>query len=306
MDIIIYHSNCPDGYGCAWIHKFLHPDTHTSIPATPQNIALVSKKIISEYPNTTSITICDISFDRSAICAQKFLEAFDSEVSVTLIDHHCISSATENLLRNLKSQYKKRFKYILNKNKSSSYTYYRSFSDTLTGLGSCLISYINENDLGIQKLPYSREVGCFLKHGGYTYDYDFFFAVEYELQTLTEESFIVQQGLRILEDIKSYARSKMKKISYLLFFNNIIPAVETKKYRNEICRVILDEFKEAPFCAAYNYTKDYVVVSLRSRGVFDVNKIAQKFGGGGHKYASAFTVRKQVFTKTILLSNYGR
>jgi phosphoesterase RecJ-like protein len=40
--------------------------------------------------------------------------------------------------------------------------------------------------------------------------------------------------------------------------------------------------------------KDEVRVNLRSRGEVDVNKIAQFFGGGGHKTASGATVRGKI------------
>jgi nanoRNase/pAp phosphatase (c-di-AMP/oligoRNAs hydrolase) len=39
--------------------------------------------------------------------------------------------------------------------------------------------------------------------------------------------------------------------------------------------------------------KGDVAVSLRSIGDFDVSAIAKKFGGGGHKHAAGFTIRKE-------------
>lgn len=43
-----------------------------------------------------------------------------------------------------------------------------------------------------------------------------------------------------------------------------------------------------PFGATFFLTEDLVVWSLRSKGEMDVSKIAEKYGGGGHKNAAGF------------------
>lgn len=43
-----------------------------------------------------------------------------------------------------------------------------------------------------------------------------------------------------------------------------------------------------PFGIVWSEKSDYRAVSLRSNGKFDVSKLAQKYGGGGHKAAAAF------------------
>ncbi|NIV11578.1 MAG: bifunctional oligoribonuclease/PAP phosphatase NrnA, partial [Aliifodinibius sp.] len=39
-------------------------------------------------------------------------------------------------------------------------------------------------------------------------------------------------------------------------------------------------------------TETEVVYSLRSRGDFDVSALAERFGGGGHKNAAGFRVKR--------------
>ncbi|WP_272872913.1 DHHA1 domain-containing protein, partial [Vibrio anguillarum] len=49
-----------------------------------------------------------------------------------------------------------------------------------------------------------------------------------------------------------------------------------------------------PFSATYQETGDRIKYSLRSveDGGIDVSEIAAKFGGGGHKHAAGFSIKK--------------
>ena len=48
-----------------------------------------------------------------------------------------------------------------------------------------------------------------------------------------------------------------------------------------------------PFAAGFFVTQNgEVVYSLRSRGDFDVSKVAVELGGGGHHNAAGFTIWK--------------
>lgn len=304
MDLIIHHTNCPDGYGCAWLHSLLFPDSHRAIGAAPHSISKKVNDLLSRpnfYPD--SIHICDIGMDWALPCAQKLLETI-KDSTVTIVDHHSYMPSTEDALHYVKHRFRGRFKYITNKSKSSTFLFYRHFIPPEMLEPDNLVYYINDYDTNSFTMPYSMEVSLFLKYGVGDFEPRVYSSLNEELKNLSPHNFIVRRGREFEQDISSYARRKLKKVNYLLLLNNIVPAIETKKYKGEVCNMLQEEYSGvAPFSATYHYSGDEVIVSLRSKGNYEVNKIAQKFGGGGHKYASAFHVKRDVFRRKILLSD---
>jgi len=60
-------------------------------------------------------------------------------------------------------------------------------------------------------------------------------------------------------------------------------------YASGVCEILYK--KHPPMAISWSYDKDAIVVSLRSDGSVDVSRMAQKYGGGGHKSASGFQLK---------------
>ena len=111
-------------------------------------------------------------------------------------------------------------------------------------------------------------------------------------ECITEYSSLIQDGKSILrkqtQDIKLIIDSTMR---FLNIGNTMVPVVNAPFILcSEICNVLAKTQYTYPFVASYYDSKGVRKFSLRSIGDFDVSEIAQKYGGGGHKNASAFTV----------------
>jgi oligoribonuclease NrnB/cAMP/cGMP phosphodiesterase (DHH superfamily) len=75
--------------------------------------------------------------------------------------------------------------------------------------------------------------------------------------------------------------------------------IEVPSKMSIIASNILDEYdNQVQYLVGYcTYDKESTKVSLRSKGEFDVTKIAEKFGGGGHKNSSGVELEREFFNK---------
>jgi oligoribonuclease NrnB/cAMP/cGMP phosphodiesterase (DHH superfamily) len=79
-----------------------------------------------------------------------------------------------------------------------------------------------------------------------------------------------------------------------------IAVVNTSIAWSEVGNALLEKHPEADFAAAFTVFNDKTMVSLRSKGDFDVSAIAKRFGGGGHKNAAGFNIPKDQDLEEIL------
>lgn len=99
---------------------------------------------------------------------------------------------------------------------------------------------------------------------------------------------------RILSDMRSSAGGK---IAWLKIKRNIL---KNKKLSFDLSETLLNfgrAIKDVEVCVLFKENlgaRDEVRVNFRSQGKVDVNRIASFFGGGGHKAASAATIKGNI------------
>jgi len=95
---------------------------------------------------------------------------------------------------------------------------------------------------------------------------------------------------------------KMCNQAYLGELNGYkVPFVNATCSWSEVGEELIKLF-DAPFAVSYFDRSDgYRQFSLRSRGGFDVSKVAKMFGGGGHKAAAGFQIKQE--NSKVLSSN---
>jgi oligoribonuclease NrnB/cAMP/cGMP phosphodiesterase (DHH superfamily) len=90
------------------------------------------------------------------------------------------------------------------------------------------------------------------------------------------------------KEIDAYIASKLKQVNTINFENNIVAILFAENNLSALADKILDRIP-CDYCSIFTGT----TMSLRSRGEFDVSKVAKRFGGGGHKNAAGFTIPYQ-------------
>ena len=100
--------------------------------------------------------------------------------------------------------------------------------------------------------------------------------------------------INLLGHVLSNAKlSKNKKIAYAYIpvekfaEHNALPS-DTKGFINNLLTI-----KDVEVAVLFRQdTKDSIKVSIRSKGTYNIHDLAERFGGGGHKFAATFTSSK--------------
>ena len=266
--VVIYHADCRDGFGAAYAAWKKFGDTASYIPRKTQTDApegLVGKEVY----------IVDYSYDKETL--QKLV---DENTSVVVIDHHeSARSAVESFSQN-----------IFDNDHSGAVLAWQYFHPD-TPVPEMLL-YVEDHDLWRFALPEHREFNIALGQ------YERIFEVWDELtESLKDENtkinFIAKGALLAKFEDKLVA-GIMEYKERVLFEGHEVWAINASRiYRSILGSHLVDLNQEAGDIAmgiVYFRYAGRVHISLRSKGDVDVAKIAEKYGGGGHKSAASIKV----------------
>ncbi|HEY9148938.1 MAG TPA: DHHA1 domain-containing protein [Gammaproteobacteria bacterium] len=264
--LVIYHANCLDGFGAAfaaWLH----------FSAREIEADYFAAKHGSEPPECAGreIYIVDFSYKRAVlkqICAVA--------ERVTILDHHI--SAQEDLA-GLADEHDN-LHVVFDMEKSGAVLSWEYFHQMPPPL---LLQHVQDRDLWRFKLDGTDAINTALM------SYPFTFAFWQEVNTSAER---LQQLRGEGETINRFRRQLIEQYKKRAVFSTIaghqVPVVNAP---HAIISELLGELAlEHPFAVGYQDHGNKRSWSLRSRkdGGEDVAKIAEKFGGGGHRNAAGF------------------
>lgn len=274
--IVIYHDNCMDGFGAAWVFKKLvEPDYKDGVTYIP---AQYNKPIDqSLFEDWLDVFILDFSLSRTEL--QRLAERAGS---VTVLDHHkTAAEALQNWdhgLTNLET--------VFDMGRSGAGISWDYFAEA-NQPRPALINYIEDRDIWLWNLEYSREINSLIGFTKKEFDaYD-------KLSELLETKFdaAVGMGSLLLEQqerhVKSIIAATKRKVNINgkegLICN--CPGQFASDVGNELAK------ESGTFGATcYQGSDEKIHISLRSIGDYDVSTMARDFGGGGHKNAAGFVM----------------
>lgn len=173
-----------------------------------------------------------------------------------------------------------------------------------------IVKYIEDYDLYKFSLPYSKEINLAIQ-SYYSNEFGNLLKGDFEEYGIenkikwSEQKFEPEKlktaGSFLKLHIDKEIEAICKKCKYNLELKLIgrVNLVNCVSYKNEVAAKILDEKQDIP-CICYNRVEDKYFISIRSRGDVDSSKIAKMFGGGGHKYASGFSLSVKDFENLII------
>ena len=313
---IIYHFPCYDGaYGA--INAYLYYSNFTNnkynITFKPlRNIFSIFSVIDKKYDKIITLDLAlkdeDINF---------LTDNNNKDVSIVIFDHHF--SWYERYIKEYKPKIgdRKKLKIIYDeKNEKSacglSFNYFKEkalskkdidkekIEKIFTDNYKLIIDYIEDSDTGKFSIKFIEEFKSGLVNNYPLYLTDFSNKPYEKIKKFIEilPSYLCKVGEKSLRKIKSQAKNTLKK-NYIYIvelkggYKFLMCITEKKNVRNYACPLLGKISKKRGFLPVgafvYSYVKGLYKFSMRAGDdTFDVSKIANIYGGGGHKGAAAF------------------
>lgn len=260
MSICIYHGNCADGFGAAWVVRKALGD-----------IDFYPGKYQEPPPDVTGkdVVMVDFSYKHPVL-----LEMAEKANSILILDHH--KTAVEDLV-DLPANVTAKFDM---EHSGAMLAWEHFFPDQEP---PSLLLHIEDRDLWRFALQNTREIQANV----FSHPYDF--QVWDELMAANVETLVIEG--------KAIERKHFKDINELL--GVVTRPMVIGGFNVQVANLPYIHSSDAghqlaegrPFGACYWDTPKGRVFSLRStdNGV-DVSAIAKQYGGGGHRNASGFMV----------------
>lgn len=267
--LVFYHKNCQDGFAAAWAAWKKFKNKAKYIPLNYQASFKYNTKGKKVY-------FLDVSPNR------KILEKLKKDnCKIVIIDHHLSTK------RNLDLVCPDSFIMKLNMMYSAAVLTWKYFFPKKKI--PKLLLYVEDIDLWKFKKRFSRAILASIK----LLDFDFkkynklvsnIENQEKRKKYIIEGKRIVEYQDKIIEQIIQTAKEvKVGKIKTLMVHSPILIS--------EVGDALIK--KLPPMAIIWFETGDTKRISLRSNGKVDVSKIAEKYGGGGHKCAASFAIKEK-------------
>lgn len=296
-DIVIYHANCDDGFGAAFAAWMRWGDDIEYVPA---HYGSAPPEVLDKH-----VLIVDFSYKAEG------LRSLDDAASVTILDHH--KSAAEDL-----AQYRRfadsPWRFTMPVAVSMAEDLRRGGYPPINALFDLgrsgavlawefchpgepipyLLRLIQDRDLWKFEDPDTRAFSLFLR----SCPYDFL-----EWHAIADMLDDAGQRHTLMNEARSIERYQKRLVEDVARHHDLVafPGVEgmvpvaASPYRlaSDVAHQLLMLHPEAPFAATVNHRASTVGYSLRSEDHrLDVSKIAQRYGGGGHRNAAGFSIPK--------------
>ena len=254
---VLYHADCFDGFGARFAAEQVLGDKATYIKCN-------YKDGPPELPKDAKVAIVDFSFPRDQL-----LEMNSKVAGLVVLDHH---EKAREALEGLP---------------------FCAFDMGRAGAGLSwsyfhpqqpepeLLKYVEDRDLWHFSLDQSKEVSAALAARPMD------FAVWQSLDTET----LKVEGTAILRYKTQLVNGSADRAFVGEIDGHKVPVTNSSaELRSEVAEELLKRNPEAPFAAIFYFNKEgQREWSVRAReGTFDVNELAKKFKGGGHKAAAGF------------------
>jgi hypothetical protein len=274
--IVIYHGpGCPDGWASAWAAHRLLGDDALYVPCNYGDPPPV-------VPAGSAVYVLDFSFPAAIL-----LDMARRCPTVVVRDHHATArAALEGLHKALPG-----LDVLFDMGKSGAWLTWEFFFPTEPVPD--LIRFTNDRDLWEWQLPQSREINAALAVEPRDFRHWDQLVDRVRLRNGHWHELLVARG----EAILAYKQSLIEAVAAGAFLADVgghevpvanAPGMLASELGEHLCRQHPDRAFSGSF---YRDGTGHEVWSLRSRGGFDVGRVASALGGGGHPAAAGFRRR---------------
>lgn len=258
---VIYHADCPDGFGAAYSAWKKFGDSAEYFPSFSD----------TKVPDLSGKKVYFLDF---LYPAETMSRVRDAAEYIVAIDHHVTNEGC--------SKFADEWTFDI-KHSASVLAWKYFFPDTEV---PTLFKYAEDVDLWKFSLPNSREISNAI--------------LLRSLDFATWEKLVADFGTP--EGIKKYVfegeillKNTKVMVERLVGFSKEVEfegykclLADSPLYHSALGNALAK--KMPPIGIVWTYEKGRIRISLRSDGTVDVSKLAQKYGGGGHKAAAGFII----------------
>ncbi len=261
--VVLYHNDCLDGFSGAWA-------AWKKFGTTAEYIGLEHQE-----PPPKGLTSKDLYFIDFTYSEREMRAIKKKARRFVVLDHHeSHKSAT---------QVADEYRFSLNHSGCMlAWMYFHPKKKAPYFLQS-----VEDQDLFVFRKPYTREIISYL--GTRDSDFQTWDAFMKAGDNRKKRGEIISIGATLLKARQTMVERTLPYAMPVLFEGYRTLAINSPVYYSELANGIYSKLKK-PFGISWYYRDRKIHVSLRSDGKVDVSKLALKYGGGGHRGASGFTV----------------
>ncbi len=263
--VVLYHANCPDGFSAAWVAWRIFGTRAEYIPVRHQEPPPPSLKGKDVY-------CLDFSYRISVV--EQLLKIVKT---LTIIDHH---KSAERAVK------KASLHLYSGKNSASVLTWNYFYPKKEIPR---LLRHVEDIDLWKFHLPHTKEIMAIVELTPYTFT--LWNKLAQDIERPKRRIIYIERGKTVLAHQKHLVDNIAAGAYPVLFCGHRVLAVNSPILHSEIGNVLAE--RKPPFAIVWSSGRTKMRFSLRSLGHFDVAKIAERFGGGGHRNAAGFFIPRQ-------------
>ena len=288
IDTVLYHGDCIDGFASAFSCYY-----YFKVNKIKRKITYIPCQHQKPPPmlDGRNVLVCDFSYKYNTL-----KELIKSSKKLIILDHH---QSAEKELKNIQKENK-----VFRMDHSGAYiTWAYFFGEDNVPL---MIRYIEDNDIWKRSMNQTRQFTSYISNIPKQFD---------QYEKLLDDNFVknsvIPAGDGMMKQNDTYINDGIKKmaVNFILLDNKLyfVGNVNTSILKSEIGNSFLTANPDVNFAICYSkneYTGE-TYISLRSNNAStDVEEIASKFGGGGHRNAAGLTVYSADTIPSILIDRY--
>ena len=288
IDTVLYHGDCIDGFASAFACYY-----YFKVNKIKRKITYIPCQHQKPPPmlDGRNVLVCDFSYKYNTL-----KELIKSSKKLIILDHH---QSAEKDLKNIPKENK-----VFRMDHSGAYiTWAYFFGEDNVPL---MIRYIEDNDIWKRSMNQTRQFTSYITNIPKQFD---------QYEKLLDDNFVknsvIPAGDGMMKQNDTYINDGIKKmaVNFILLDNKLyfVGNVNTSILKSEIGNSFLTANPDVNFAICYSkneYTGE-TYISLRSNNAStDVEEIASKFGGGGHRNAAGLTVYSANTIPSILIDRY--
>lgn len=253
---VLYHADCFDGFGARYAAEKVLGDKATYIKCGYNNPP-------PELPKDAKVAIVDFSFPR-----QQLLEMNDKVSGLVVLDHHEKSKDDLEGLPFCAFDMKRAGSGL-------SWAYFHPDEPEPE-----ILKFVEDRDLWHWSLDQSHEVSAALAAK----------PMDFKVWHKLDVPALKVEGAAILAYKTQLVNGAADRAEVGVIDGHSVPVANcSAELRSEVGEELLKRNPQAPFAAIYYFEKGQRMWSVRApEGGFNVNDLAKKFKGGGHKAAAGF------------------